>query len=202
MIEAILGYVQHMFADLFSKVSLPFPGYSFLAESTNRDVRKFVADMYHNGFNCKNIIIQSVSTIAIEVVIRIYFSIMSVKKYYDKCEVTEDYSNIDSLKRFIKPGGKEKLHEMLLVAHAIVTAVNVGKVVITKNFAEINVTEIMAVVRYGVSVVSAMRKRNDEYAKLIYHAEQMNELWEQLDKEFLKDETAFIETMPETLVIA
>lgn len=201
-IEAILGYAQHMFADLFSKVSLPFPGYSFLTESSNRELRKFAADMYHNGFNCKNIIIQSASTIAIEVIIRIYFSIMSVKKYHDKCEIAEDYSNIEALKQFIKPGSKEKLHEMLLVAHAIVTAVNVGKVVITKNFAEINVTEIMAVVRYGVSVVSAMNKRNGEYAKLIYHAERTHEAWEQLDQKFLDEERKIIEENIGDLVIA
>ncbi len=202
MIEAILGYAQHMFADLFSKVSLPFPGYSFLAESSNRNMRKFAADMYHNGFNCKNIIIQSASTIAIEVIIRVYFSIMSVKKYHDKCEVNEDYSNVEALKQFINPSSKDKLHEMLLVAHAIVTAVNVGKVIITKNFAEINVTEIIAVVRYGVSVVSAMNKRNGEYAKLIYHAERTNELWAQLDQEFLEEERRIISELPEELVIA
>lgn len=201
-IEAILGYAQHMFADLFSKVSLPFPGYSFLTESSNRELRKFAADMYHNGFNCKNIIIQSASTIAIEVIVRIYFSIMSVKKYHDKCEVAEDYSNIEALKQFIKPGSKEKLHEMLFVAHAIVTAVNVGKIVITKNFAEINVTEIMAVVRYGVSVVSAMNKRNGEYAKLICHAERTNEVWEQLDQAFLDEEREIIEKNIGDLVIS
>jgi hypothetical protein len=201
-IEAIIGYAQHMFADLFSKVSLPFPGYSFLTESSNRDVRKFAADMYHNGFNCKNIIIQSASTIAIEVIIRIYFSIMSVKKYHDQIEVAEDYSNLEALKKFIKPESKEKLHEMLLVAHAIVTAMNVGKVVITKNLASINVTEIISVIRYGISVVSAMNKRHGEYARLIYHAGEINDLWKKLDSEYSIDETAFIEDYPEKLIIA
>jgi hypothetical protein len=182
-------------------VSLPFPGYSFLAESSNRELRKFAADMYHNGFNCKNIIIQSASTIAIEIIIRIYFSIMSVMKYHDKCEIADDYSNVEALKQFIMPGSKEKLHEMLLVAHAIVTAVNVGKVVITENLAEINITEIMAVIRYGVSVVSAMNTRNGECAKLIYHAEQTNAAWEQLDQAFLDEEHRIIETMTPLLVI-
>ena len=201
-IEAIVGYARHMFADLFSKVSLPFPGYSFLAEGKSRDMRKFAADMYHNGFNCKNIIIQSASTIAIEIIIRIYFSIMSVKNYRDQIEVAEDYSNMDALKKFIKPENKEKLNEMLLAAHAIVTAINVGKVVITKNLASINVTEIMAVVRYGVSVVAAMRKRNNEYAKLMYHAEQIDDMWAQLDGKLLEDETAVIQAMNDTLEIA
>ena len=127
---------------------------------------------------------------------------MSVKKYRDQIEVAEDYSNMDALKVFIKPENKEKLNEMLLVAHAIVTAVNVGKVVITKNLASINVTEIIAVVRYGVSVVSAMNMRNNEYAKLLYHAGQVNDMWAELDGAMLEDETAVIQAMDETLEIA
>ena len=198
-IEAIIAYAQHMFADLFSKVSLPFPGYSFLTESSNRE---FAADMYHNGFNCKNIIIQSASTIAIEVIIRIYFSIKSVKKYHDQIEVAEDYSNLEAFKKFIKPESQEKLHEMLLVAHAIVTAMNVGKVVITKNLASINITEIISVIRYGISVVSALNKRHSEYARLVYHADEINNGWEKLDLEYRNNEALFIEGHPEKLIIS
>ena len=77
--EAIVEYSHHMLADLFSNNSLPFPGYSFLRECDNRKIRKFSADMYKNGFNLKNVIIQSASTIAIEIIIRLYFSIVSVK---------------------------------------------------------------------------------------------------------------------------
>jgi hypothetical protein len=127
---------------------------------------------------------------------------MSVKKYHDQIEVAEDYSNLEALKKFIKPESKEKLHEMLLVAHAIVTAMNVGKVVITKNLASINVTETISVIRYGISVVSAMNKRHGEYARLIYHAGEINDLWKKLDSEYSIDETAFIEDYPEKLIIA
>ena len=201
-IEAIIEYSKHMFADLFSKASLPLPGYSFLAESTSRDARKFAADMYHNGFNCKNVIIQSVSTIAIEIIIRIYCSILSVKNYRDQIEVAEDYSNLEAIKQFIKPANKEKLNEMLLVAHSIVTLFNLGKVIITKNLAEINVTEIISVVRYGLSVVSAMNKRNNEYRKIIYHSDRIDDIWKQLDSAIADDETSFIQTQLETLEIA
>ena len=127
---------------------------------------------------------------------------MSVKKYHDQIEVAEDYSNLEALKKFIKPESQEKLHEMLLVAHAIVTAMNVGKVVITKNLASINVTEIISVIRYGISVVSAMNKRHGEYARLIYHAGEISELWEKLDSEYSADETEFIVDYPEKLIIA
>ena len=51
IIEAIIEYSKLMFADLFSKVSLPFPGYSFLVESTNRDARIFALTFYAYRYN-------------------------------------------------------------------------------------------------------------------------------------------------------
>lgn len=187
-IEAILKYAKHMFADLFSTCSLPFPGSSFLAECSNRDLRKLAATMYQNGFNLKNIMIQSLSTIIVEVILRIYFGIKSVEKYKDEYELSEDYSNFGAVKEFIRPSSKEKLHEMLLMSHAIVTAVNIGKVVIKKAPWEINVTEIISVVRYAIPVVKGVISRHSEYAKLLRSSEEIHARWEQLEGEVcLKD---------------
>ena len=183
VIEAIVKYARHMFADLFSTCSLPFPGSSFLAECDDRQLRKFAADMYQNGFNCKNIILQSLSTVIIEVIIRIYYSIQSVKRYKCEVELAEDYSNFEAFKRFFKPANKEKLREMLLVAHAIVTAVNIGKVIIKKSPWEINITEIFSVVKYGVMVLKSTMSRNSEYAKLIRNSNEIHERWELLERE-------------------
>ncbi len=97
--------------------------------------------------------------------------------------------------------GPSKMNEMLLVAHAIVTVINVGKVVITKNLASINITEIFSVVRYGISVVNAMNKRNSENAKIIYQAKQTNEQWLQIDGDFSEQEKDYILNSPEDLVI-
>ncbi|AIQ62451.1 hypothetical protein PSTEL_04335 [Paenibacillus stellifer] len=179
-IEAILKYAKHMFADLFSTCSLPFPGSSLLVECSNRDLRKLAATMYQNGFNLKNIMIQSLSTIIVEVILRIYFGIKSVQSYKAEYELTEDYSNFTAIKEFIKPSSKEKLHEMLLLAHSIVTAVNIGKVIIKKSPWEINVTEIISVIRYAIPVVNGVIERNSEYSKLIRNADEIHEKWEQL----------------------
>jgi hypothetical protein len=200
-IEAIARYAEHMFADLFSKVSLPFPGYSFLAECNNRDLRKFAADMYHNGFNIKNIIIQSASTAAIEIIVRIYYSIQSVKKYRDSVDIAEDYSNFEAIKEFVNPGSKEKMNEMLLLAHAIVMAINAGKVVITKNLAEINVTEIMSVIRYGSSVLGAAINRNHEHLKVLHHAERITNSWSEIETLLMDDVQTAIDQKQEVLTI-
>lgn len=199
-IEAILKYAQHMFADLFSTCSLPFPGSSFLVECNNRDLRKLAATMYQNGFNLKNIMIQSFSTIIVEVILRIYFGIKSIQKYKAEFELAEDYSNLAAIKEFIKPSSKEKLHEMLLMAHSVVTAVNIGKVVIKKSPWEINITEIMSVIRYTIPVVNGLISRHSEYSKLIRNADEIHERWEQVASN-ISLEKAEIELMADELVI-
>lgn len=75
--EAIARYAKHMFADLFSTCSLPFPGSSFLVEADNRTLRKFAADMYQNGFNIKNIMTQGLSVVIIEVTLE-FISVFSL----------------------------------------------------------------------------------------------------------------------------
>jgi hypothetical protein len=67
---------------------------------------------------------------------------------------------------------------MLLLAHTIVTAVNVGKVIITKKPWQINVTEIISVIRYAIPVVNNTINRHSEYAKLIRNADEINKNWE------------------------
>ncbi len=204
LITAILEYAHHMIADLFSNNSLPFPGYSFLRESKIRDLRIFSADMYANGFNCKNVLIQSVTAAIVEIIIRLYFSIQSVKEYKDSVEISEDFSNWEAVKKFFKPTSQDKLHEMLLVSHTIVLAVNVGKIVISEGtaIADINVAEILSVVKYGIKVTKAAASRNFEYAKLMYHAKEINQQWAELEDKIDSYDEALIAEMTETLSIA
>lgn len=202
LIEAITRYSRHMFADLFSTCSLPFPGSSFLVECDNRQLRIFAADMYKNGFNCKNIIMQSLSTIIIEIIIRIFYSIQAVQNMKQDFELEEDYSNYDKIKMFLNPISKEKLNEMLLVSHAIVTAFNVGKIIIKKSPWEINVTEIISVVRYGVKVLKENKRRNSEYVKLLRNSELIHNKWKDLEEKIVCIEETSLEQMQDVLVIA
>ena len=199
-IEAILKYTKHMFADLFSTCSLPFPGSSFLVESNNRQLRKFAADMYQNGFNIKNIMMQSVSTIIIEIILRVYNSVHSVQKYKYEFELDDDYSNFRAVRHLFRQESEEKLNEMLLVSHAIATAVNVGKVIINKAPWEINITEIFSVFKYGVKVVSNAMERNLEYLKLIRNADEIHKCWQQLEQEICYDDI-IVNEMQDILII-
>lgn len=204
LITAILEYAHHMIADFFSENSLPFPGYSFLQECDVKKLRNLSANMYKNGFNCKNVLIQSVTAAIVEIIIRLHFSIQSVKEYKDSVEISEDFSNWEAVKKFFKPTSQDKLHEMLLVSHTIVLAVNVGKIVISEGtaIADINVAEILSVVKYGIKVTKAVASRNFEYAKLMYHAKEINQQWAELEDKIDSYDEALIAEMTETLSIA
>lgn len=185
LIEAIVKYAKHMFADLFSTCSLSFPGHSFLLECGNREIRKFAVTMYQQGFNLKNIMIQSLSTIIIEVIIRIYFDISEVKKYKDTIEIKEDYSNFKAFIRLMKlENNKAKLNEMLLVSHSIVCGMNIGKIIITKQPWSINITEIISVVKYTIPVIENLINRHSDYAKIIRNTDEIKEDWDNLAIEF------------------
>ena len=143
--------------------------------------------MYSQGFNIKNILIQSTSTIGIELIIRIYYGVKAAKKYKTNVDIKEDYSNFAAFTKFIKPENTEKLYEMLLLSHTIVVAINVGKVVITKKPWEINITEIISVVRYGIKVLNNTINRNSEYGKLIRNSNEIEDNWDRLLEECLID---------------
>lgn len=203
LIDALIRYTKHMVADLFSTCSLPFPGHSFLVEADNRQLRKFAVDMYQNGFNCKNVLVQGLSTAIIEIILRVYYSIKSVKKMENNLDISEDYSNWEKIKEFITPHNQEKLNEMMLVAHSIVTAVSIGKIVVKKAPWEINITEIISVVKYGIRVVNANEARHSEYGKLIRNEEELHRKWGELEAQITGLDKETIMEMPEgTLVIA
>ncbi len=185
IIEAILNYFQHMTGDFFSTYSLPFPGYSFLRECSNRELRILSANMYQAGFNLKNIVIQALSTIAIELILRIYIAIKETKKILDKGKsfnIFDDYSNWENIKSVISVT-HIKYQEMFLVAHGLTTAINLGKVIIKKAPWEINITEMMMTVRYLVPVLKDYLWRHSRQAKLARNNEEILGEWERLMNE-------------------
>ena len=50
----------------------------------------------------------------------------------------------------------------------------------------------MATVRYGVSVMNATIKRNNAFAKLIYHSNEVTSAWNELVKEYDLEEAKTI----------
>lgn len=133
--QALLAYLTHMAADFCSTKSLPVPGFGLLAHLSDRDVRKFVADAYSEGFNLRHVFVQGLPVAMTEIVIRLYCWLQSR---------TKDISS---------EAKKHKRDKMLLVCHTMALLVNTGKVVIMQDPTSINLPMLLRVIWLTWSVI-------------------------------------------------
>lgn len=117
---AVIKYFTHMIADFCSSTSLPIPGFSLLTHWPDRDVEAFAMKLYKNGMNLRTMALQGIPVAFTEIMMRLY-----VHFRYKDSQYTE--SQID-----------HKRNKLLLISHGITAAVNIGKVIITKNPARLN----------------------------------------------------------------
>ncbi len=110
-------YLVHMLADFCSSASLPIPGWSLLTHFPDRDVEAFALKLYRNGMNLRTMALQSVPVGVTELLMSVYIWVRGK-------DCKEEYS---------EEAWERKKNKLLLVAHGITTAVNVGKVIITKS---------------------------------------------------------------------
>jgi hypothetical protein len=141
---AIWEYTVHCFCDFFSPMSLPVPGFDYLARMPYREVRKFAADMYEAGYSLRHMIIQGISVVAVETIIRTYL-------YLRMRESDLHHGEAADIKQ----------REMLLLSHSLVSASNCGKVIISpKGLLVLNLPQILAVGYYLIPW-TIFRYRND-----------------------------------------
>ena len=126
-LQSIWNYVVHMFADFFSNKGLPVPGSSLLSHSNNRELRKFAADMYADGFNLRTELLKGITVLIPELIVRMVSYLRYKESNYSK-------------------EAKKKLHLMLLLTHGVSSLVNVGKVIITENPVSINIPMLLRTV--------------------------------------------------------
>lgn len=124
---AIFKYMKHMAADFCSSTSLPVPGFSLLTHWPDRDVEAYAMKLYRNGMNLRTMMLDGIPVGLVEILMRLYVH----ARYADSgwSDDAEDH----------------KLDKMLLLTHGITAAVNIGKVVISKNPARLNLILIARV---------------------------------------------------------
>lgn len=117
---AVFKYMAHLLADFCSSASLPIPGFSLLTHWPDRDVEAFALKLYKDGMNLRTMLLQGIPVAFTEILMRLY-----VYFRYKESKYTE--AQID-----------HKRNKLLLISHGITAAVNIGKVIITKNPARLN----------------------------------------------------------------
>jgi len=123
----VVKYLVHMLADFCSSSSLPIPGWSLLTHFPDRDIEAFALKLYRNGMNMRTLALQSVPVGVTELLMSVYIWIRSKNS-------EEQYS---------EEAWNHKKDKLLLITHGITTAVNVGKVIITKAPWRLNLVVIV-----------------------------------------------------------
>ena len=161
-----------MTADFFSVKSLPVPGFGALAHLPSRDIRKLVAKMYSDGFNLRDMVVKGMPVAASEVLIRMYF-------YFRNQEVEAS-----------PEARKHKRDKMLLMTHTLAALVNVGKVILTKNPASINLPMLLRVIWLTWSVVKEEQELTQR-AKVKVNYSVLKNKYETLQTLVLLDESVY-----------
>jgi hypothetical protein len=154
---AFVAILFHLLSDFVTSRSLPLPGMTWIAD-TGPEWRDKVMYLYSNGLNLKNVIGGAAhlsSPIITEGILRIYFA------------TTYTEGSI-SLKNFLSQGLKlntVREREMLIVAHAIATAVGSLKFVISQNVIDLNAVAILGMLKHSISLHHQIRKIEKENLK-------------------------------------
>ena len=146
LLEALVLQLLHLLSDVATKRGLPVPFASVFrlldVGSFKREngktatISQLMGWMYHHGYDMRHFVTMSTTPATIEIILRMYILIRTFT------EGEEKLSNISS---------NPKYRSMLLSAHAIASASNVGKVYLRAgNPLAINYAEWLALLRYLV----------------------------------------------------
>lgn len=170
-IEAIWQYTVHVFCDFFSSKSLPVPGFGYLSRLPSRDIRILADEMYKNGYNLRHMFVQALSIAFVEIIIRAYVHIR-----YHKTDISKE-----SLKL--------KQSEIRLLAHSIVTSINIGKVAITKNPVLLNLPQVLFTCYQFWPFIIKHYRRNNRIQILLRNLDEISD----------ESEARYIESLSEGL---
>ena len=147
LLVAIIRYIKHMVADFCSSTRLPIPGFSILMHIPDRDIEAFALKLYRNGMNLRTMALQSVPVGVTELLMAVYIWIRSK----------------DSKAEFSEAAWEHKKNKLLLIAHGITTAVNVGKVIITESPWCLNLVVIARTLQLMWKVIDEETKRTNNH---------------------------------------
>ncbi len=147
IVSAVIKQIKHLKSDITTSMGLPAPfmdlfnllQFGSIGEEAYT-IAEIVQGMYYEGFDFIHFCSQSISTIVIELVTRIGYSVKRIK---------EGNSIKDSIPISLNRNKHPKLATMLFISHCEASAINAGKVYFTKNPMAINYPEWMAFAKYS-----------------------------------------------------
>ena len=183
--EAIAKQIIHFKSDITTSMGLPVPlmglfnllQFGSIGEE-EQIIAEIVQGMYYEGYDFIHFCSMSVSTMIIEIIIRLAYSIKRIK---------ENHLIKDSIPFSLNREKNPKLSTMLFIGHSAATAINAGKIYFTKNPMAINYPQWIMFAKYSYKQLKwAMMKKpvlRDAYVKGII-ADELTIIYEQIDSTF------------------
>lgn len=179
--------IIHFKSDITTSMGLPAPFMSVFnlfqfgnIGEEEQTIAEIVQGMYFEGYDFIQFCSSSMSTMLIEVIVRMAYALKKIK-----AGNTIKESIPFSLDREKNP----KLATMLFIAHSIVTGVNAGKIYFTKNPVAINYSEWITYTKYTYSqlkwILSEKPELREKYVRGKIN-EELDEVYKEIDKT-LKD---------------
>ncbi len=169
IVSAFIKQIIHFKSDITTSMGLPAPMMALFNKlqfgsigEEEQTIAEIVQGMYYEGFDFIHFCAQSISTIAIELVVRIAYAVKSIK---------EGNSIKDSIPISLNREKHPKLATMLFMAHCEATAINLGKIIYTDNPMAINYPQWLAFARYSYKqlkwVLLEKPIKRDQYVRKI-----------------------------------
>ena len=174
LLSAPLFWFGHIISDVFTKMGIPIPGWSYLQllqfgsfgdkERTIADLARF---MYLNGYDLRHLVTMSTVNVVIEFFIHMYIFLTQEKTVEDFLISEKEYKRI---KQELK---KRYLH---FIAYSVATCGNVVKVIAYQgNPSAVNIPLWYAMIKEAVGQCAILIRNSKDYEKAIENRHVVDE---------------------------
>lgn len=175
--EAFLTFVMHLASDATTTRGLPIPGMPLLQliqkgsfGPQKYTVAQLATQMYRQNYDLRHGVAMTLPVFLTEILVRTFYLFDQLRRGR-------------SLQEALPLWSQPKLNRILLVAHGVATAGNLGKVILTRNPLAINAPQWAALAAYAVPEISwQLWGKHRELQRLIdedfatFHAQYEHEL--------------------------
>ncbi|MBP0010436.1 MULTISPECIES: hypothetical protein [unclassified Roseofilum] len=176
-----LIWLGHIVSDLCTSMGIPVPGWGFTQllqfgsiGPKNMTIAQTANWMYVNGYELRHLLTLSMPVAAIDLVIRSYHYLSTLKPEPCKLKASMGYGEIEKIQANLK------LNKMLLLSRAIAVSGNGLKVfTYAGNPLALNVAQWLFLIKDSIAVVQGMM-RDKAPEQLVRNRQQINLTWQDI----------------------
>lgn len=183
--KALAKQIAHFKSDVTTSMGLPAPFMSLFnllqfgdIGECDQTIAEIVQGMYYEGYDFVHFCSMSISTMLVEVIVRLGYSFK---------RIGEGYSIKESIPFSLNRRKHPKLATMLFLGHSVATATNTGKIVFTQSPMAINYPQWIAFTRYSYSQLKWAIIEKPAIRDAYVHGkvnEELSEVYKQVNKTF------------------